>query len=765
MSKILLAVLVFSSFAIKAQNQKKNDAPQLGKAAIKEVIAAMTQDEKVSFVSGIGMSGGAGTGIPVVGNIVGKVPGSAGSTLAIPRLGIPAVIWADGPAGVRIDTLRNNDEKRYYSTAFPIGTSLASTWNTELVTRVGRAMANEALEYGIDVLLCPGINIQRNPLCGRNYEYYSEDPVVSGSIATAMVNGIQSQGVGTSVKHFAVNNQESNRNNVDAIISERALRETYLKGFEIVVNQAHPWTIMSSYNKVNGQYTSESYDLLTTILRNEWNFKGMVVTDWYAGRNYVAQVNAGNDLLMPGRKPETVQLNEALKNGTLKLETLDKNIERILDLIEKSPSFKNYKYSNTPNLFENAKVSREAGAEGIVLLKNENKALPISASNKIALLGNASYDLFIGGTGSGEVYKAYSVSLLQGLKNSGYGVDNKLKESYQNYIEKEKSLRPKRNNILQKIKPFQEMNVTSEELTRLANSSEIALITIGRNAGEGSDRKLESDYYFTPEEIKLIENTAKAFHSQGKKVIVVLNIDAVVDVARWRDNVDGILLAWLPGQEAGNSITDVLSGNVNPSGHLAINFPNNYNDVPSSKSFPGIPSERPLTSVYDDGIYVGYRFYSKFKVKPAYEFGYGLSYTDFSISNVELSSKDFSNAIIVTMNVKNTGKVAGKEVVQLYLSAPAKTMNKPESELKAFAKTNLLHPGEGQRIAFTINASDLASFDSERSAWIAEPGKYSIKIGNSSLNILQTKSFELNSELVVKKVNKVLTPTQIIDGL
>jgi len=760
--KLRLSVVAASLMSTVAFAQNKA-LPQLGKSPIKEIIAAMTLDEKINMVKGTGMSISAGTG-PVAGSIPGKVQGAAGSTYAIPRLGIPSIILADGPAGLRIDSSRANDPKRYYATAFPIGTALASSWNTELVRKVGKAMGNEVLEYGVDILLAPGMNIQRNPLCGRNFEYYSEDPVVSGNIAAAMVMGIQSNGVGTSIKHYAVNNQESNRNYVNAVVSQRALREIYLKNFEITVKKANPWTVMSSYNKINGVYSSENYDLLTTILKEEWEFKGFVITDWFAGKNYVAQVKAGNDMLMPGRKSEAKAIKDAIESNTLSEAVLNRNIERILNIILQSPSFKKYKYSDCPDLQAHAKIVREAAAEGMVLLKNENATLPLK-TGKIALLGNASYDLFIGGTGSGEVYKAYTVSLLDGLKKCGFIIDNKLQADYQKYIAQEKAKQPKRTNILQTLKPIAEKEFSDEELSALAQKTEAALITIGRNAGEGSDRKVEGDYYFTPAELNLIAKASNAFHAQGKKVIVVLNIDGVVDVAKWRDQVDGILISWLPGQEAGNSIADLLTGKVNPSGHLAITFPMNYSDVPSAKSFPGVPAERPDSSVYDEGIYVGYRYYNTFNVKPAYEFGYGLSYTNFAISNLKTSSSAFAKGLTVTVNVKNSGKVAGKEVVQLYLSAPSKTMDKPESELKAFVKTKLLQPGETQTLTFALNASDLASFDTARSAWIAEAGNYTLKIGNSSRNIQQSKTFVLSNELVVEKVNNVLAPQNALKEL
>ncbi len=778
-----LSLLLFLPMVSLAQTNK-NPVPQLGKSTVKEVVAAMTLEEKSKLVVGMGfkMPGmpppkkGDTSGIDIGGfklppsdpdayNIPEKVPGAAGRLHGIPRLGIPSITVSDGPAGLRIEAIRNNDSsKTYYATAFPVGTLLASSWDIDLVKRVGVAFGSEVRDYGVDILLAPALNIHRNPLGGRNFEYYSEDPLVAGKITAAIVQGIQSNGVGTSIKHFAANNQESNRNFINTVVSERAMREIYLKGFEIAVKESDPWTVMSSYNKINGTYTSQRPDLLTGILKKEWGFKGLVMTDWFGGDNPVAQMAAGNDLIMPGSPKQSDLIMAAVKSGKLSVKQLDENVERILNIILKSPTFRKYPYNNKPDLRANAQVSRSAAAEGMVLLKNTGQALPIQKGKKVAVFGNTSYDIIAGGTGSGDVNKAYTISLLQGLSNAGYQADKSIENSYKAYLTDAKAKRPKPRSFFELLAVIPELN-NNQNIGFGAANDDVAIITLGRNAGEGADRKLDNDYYLSDAEKTLIKTVSAAFHAVNKKVIVVLNIGGVTDVGSWRDQVDGILLAWQPGLEAGNAIADVLSGNVNPSGKLATTFPMNYQDVPSAKNFPGTPADKPVKVIYEEGIYVGYRYYNTFSVKPAYDFGYGLSYTTFNYSNLKLSNASFTDHISASVMITNSGKVAGKEVVQLYLTAPAKMMDKPSEELKAFAKTRLLQPGESQTLTFNIKALDLASYDTKTSSWLAEAGNYALKIGASSADIKQTASFNLPKQMVVKKDTKLLTPQETINEL
>lgn len=788
MKKVLIALIIILSIGIAGYSQT---IPQLGKAPVKSVIAAMTLEEKANLVVGVSKrrsvlppsnSATPGQQNPAVGQTMDLVAGAAGITYAILRLGIPSIVVADGPAGLRISPTRPNDQATYYCTAFPVSTLVASTWDVDLANKIGQAMGNEVLEYGVDIILGPALNIHRNPLCGRNFEYYSEDPLITGKMAAAMVKGVQLNGVGTSIKHFAANNAETNRTTLNTLVSERALREIYLKGFGITVKEAQPWTVMSSYNLINGVYASESHDLLTNILLNDWSFKGFVMTDWGGGKDPVAQMVAGNDLLMPGAPSQSKIIIDAVNSGKLNVKILDSNVERILNIILQTPRFKGFKFSNKPDLKAHAQVARQTASEGMVLLKNDSSALPLSQDvRKLAAFGNTSYEIITGGTGSGHVNEAYSVALVEGLSNVGYSVNENLQSLYSAYLKAAREGKQRSRGAL----PIAEFAVNSDIAGSMANVTDAALITIGRNSGEGSDRKPEEgDFLLSFPERELIKQVTTAFHAKNKKVIVILNIGGVVETASWRDIPDAILLAWQAGQETGNSIADILCGKVNPSGKLASTFPVSYNDVPSAKNFPGKVTVQPQPAAagekntqpafnrpqpsevtYEEGIYVGYRYYGTFKVPVAYEFGYGLSYTTFEYSGIKLSSDKFSKEITASVNVKNTGKIAGKEVVEMYLSAPAKKLDKPESELKGFVKTRLLQPGESQVIAFNITPDALASFDTEISAWVAEAGNYMVKIGASSKDIRQTAPFALGKDLTVKKESVALVPAVKVNEL
>lgn len=751
--------------------------PQLGEASIDDVIGAMTVEEKVHLIVGTGMDGFSGDSA-VIGETRKLVPGAAGTTYPIDRLGIPAVVLADGPAGLRINPTREGDSATYYCTHFPIGTLMASTWNQELVENVGKAIGNEVLEYGADVLLAPALNIHRHPLCGRNFEYYSEDPVVTGKIAAAYVRGVQSNGVGTSIKHFAVNNQETNRMSTDAHVSPRALREIYLKGFEIAVKEGAPWTVMSSYNYLNGIYTSENKELQTTILRDEWGFKGMVMTDWFGGKDAVAQMEAGNDMLQPGMTKQYEELVKAVQEGRLDETVLNRNVKRILEMIVQTPHFRGYKFSNKPDLQAHAAITRQSATEGMVLLKNDNATLPLSNDiRKVALFGCTSYDFIAGGTGSGNVNRAYTISLLDGLKNAGYMVDDALKAVYEEYlkVEKERLSKIERGMFMPDVRPA-EMPLTSQMVKEQVTKSDVALVTIGRTSGEFLDRET-SDFNISKEEVQMLDLVTKTFHDAGKKVIVVLNISGVIETSSWKNKPDAILCAWLTGQEGGNSVADVLSGKVSPSGKLPMTFPINVNDAASSVNFPiDMKANTDLVNKgekkseiknvdyadYEEDIYVGYRYFDSFDRQVSYPFGYGLSYATFEYINPMIKAEN--GIYTITLNVKNTGNYPGKEVVQLYVSAPnAEKTNKPAKELKAFAKTKELQPGESVTVTLSVKASELASYNEESSSWIVDEGNYAFLLAASSRDIKATLNADVaTSAESTNDILKLQNPINIL---
>ena len=731
--------------------------PQLGKASIDKVLKAMTLEEKVHFVIGTGMSGNSGGGA-TVGATDLLLPGAAGTTYPIPRLGIPAIALADGPAGLRIQPIREGDSNTYYCTHFPIGTLLASTWNQELVESVGKAMGEEVHEYGADVYLAPAVNIHRHPLNGRNFEYYSEDPVVAGKIGAAYVRGVQSNDVGTSVKHFAFNNQETNRTANNAVISPRAQREIYLKGFEIIVKEADPWTIMSSYNKINGTYTSQSRELLTDILRDDWGFKGLVMTDWYGGDDGAAQIAAGNDMLQPGTDLQYEQIMAAIKDGSLSEAELDICVRRCLELVLRSPKMKGYQFSNKPDLEAHAKVTRESALEGMVLLENKG-VLPFKNVKNVAVYGCTSYAFIAGGTGSGDVNRAYTVSLLDGLKNAGYNVDDSKKAIFEKHIADEKAAAQAAygDDGLAAFYPVprpSEIIPTAAELRASARANDVAIITFGRNSGEFFDRT-SADFSLNAGEKQLLNDVTKAFHAAGKKVVVVLNIGGVIETASWKNIPDAILLAWQAGQEGGNSVTDILSGKESPSGKLSMTFPVNLMDHGSSANFPidadaGVyfMEKRPNLGVkdvdetkYEEGIYVGYRWFDKQNIPVSYPFGYGLSYTTFGYSDATASLS--GDVVKVSVKVTNTGSVAGKEAVQVYISAPAGKLDKPVKELKGFAKTRKLAPGESQTVEVSFAAADMSSYDESKPGWVLDPGTYNILVGASAADIRATASVDV----------------------
>lgn len=714
--------------------------PVLRPDNIPEIVSLLTLEEKAAILVGCGSSAFDGIGRNDIG-----VKGSAGATHAIPRLGIPSIVFADGPAGLRIDPTRPGTDKTFYCTGFPIGTMLASAWNPELVQEVGEAMGNEVLEYGVDVLLGPGANIHRNPLCGRNFEYFSEDPVLAGETAAAYINGIESNGVGACIKHFAANNQELNRLHNDARLSQRALREIYLKVFEIAVRKSQPWTLMTSYNYINGTHASEAPWLLTDILRGDWGFEGTVMTDWGGGYDTAAQIHAGNELIQSGSDARYNALIEAVRSGRLAMADVDRSVTRALELIVKCPAYRGYKHSDAPDLEAHAAVCRKAADEGMVLLKNDG-ALPAGPSGVTALLGVTSYAFIAGGTGSGDVHRPYVIDLQQGLSDGGFTLDKSLDEFYSAYMQDErwrcKMIDGNNSWVIDRERPIEAL--PADLIRQAAESADRAFVTFGRVFGEGKDRDLHYSYMLQDRELDLLRETSRAFHARGKKVTVILNIGGVVDVRSWEDLADAILICWQPGEEGGHSLADVLSGAVNPSGRLPMTISDAYEHEPSAPNFPRIYADKPFNysfyrrlegnkkdytvkdidyTDYEEDIWVGYRYFqTKAPGHVAYPFGYGLSYTSFKWSGLKVAAADGGYSVRVT--VRNTGKVAGKDVVQLYVKAPGREMEKPARELKAFAKTPLLQPGESCTVEMFVSAESLASWDEKSSSWSVEKGRY-----------------------------------------
>lgn len=766
-SLLLLSILSLS--AIQSQQLRLNPDN------IDEIINELTLEEKVHLIVGASMSKRMASG--EVGYTDSIVPGAAGFTYRIERLGIPEIVFADGPAGLHISETREGDPKKYFCTGFPVGTHLAATWNNDIIFKVGEAMGNEVKEYGVDIILAPGVNIMRNPLCGRNFEYYSEDPLLSGKTAAAIINGIESNGVGTSIKHFAANNQEINRLGNDSRVSLRALREIYLRNFEIAIKESQPWTLMTSYNYLNGRYTSQDKGLLENVLRNELGFEGTVVTDWGGGLDAVAQVEAGNDMIQPGNEEQYEQIISAVKQNRLDEAAVNKCVKRILQLIVKTPSFNNYKHNNAPDLKSHAQVTRDVASEGFVLLKNDSNALPIPAGSKVALFGAGSYDFIAGGRGSGDVNKAYVVDLRAGLIGNGITLESKLDSLYLLHIDSEhKRIAPMdayRRWTVYTLRP-NEIRDPYSFVHGSAKRADMAIITFSRHAAEGFERHVERDFNLRIDERALLNEVSREYRNAGKPVIVVLNISGPVEIASWRDKADAIMICWMPGQEGGNSVADVLLGRQSPSGHLPMTFPIKYADVPS-QNFPVNVPETGLNQSfenfsrthkyydqpnidftnYEEDIYVGYRHYSTRGIEVAYPFGFGLTYSDFEISDMEVIHS--GTQISVSCQVSNTGNHTAKQVVQLYSTELSPTIDRPAIELRGYSKTPDLAPGESCKISISISTEDLATYSETDTAWKLSAGDYKLSLGFSCEDLRLNDTISIATE-TVRPVTDILRP-------
>ena len=744
--------------------------PRLQANNIDEVVNAMTLEEKCHLVLGCGMAFGPEA----------KFPGTAGSTYAIPRLGIPATYCADSNQGLRMAAKRDFDSRDYFCTDYMTSIALASTWDRQAAYTIGKGIGNETREYGLDWILAPSMNLMRNVLCGRNHEYYSEDPFLSGIIAAYCVKGIQSEGTAACIKHFAANNQETNRNANDSRMSLRALRELYLRGFEWAVRMGKPRTIMTAYNSINGQPTCEDPALTETILRGEWGFDGMVVSDWNAGKSATAAIIAGNDMLQPGQERQFNELMADAKSGKLPLSSLNRSVKRILQYVIKSHNFAQYAYTNDPQLKQHADDVRKIGAECMVLLKND-AALPLPAAANVALFGCTSYDIISGGTGfGGTAVGRYTVSLVEGLRNAGYNVYKPLLNKYKAHLDAErKRLYP--NGLppfsLKPLDRAEEMDISAEEMQQAIDQTQCAIITIGRKSGEAVDRT-QADFNLYPKEQALIKQVSEAYRKVGKHVVVLLNVCSPVETASWKTLADAVVCTWQTGEQVGNSIADVLSGNVNPSAKLPVTFQNAYGDAAADSNFPSNVTDikdlatmfmwgnneqnakrQPERNIdftnYDEDIYVGYRYFCSFNKPVSFPFGFGLSYTSFAYRNAKLTTK--GDTYTLSVEVTNTGSRAGRNVVQLYVAAPrSKQLNKPEKELRDFAKTSLLLPGQSETITLSVSAAHLASFDSKASAWRTDAGDYQFLVCSSADKVEAKCTARVKAQM--RKVDNVMKP-------
>ena len=642
------------------------------------------------------------------------------STTPIERLGVPALTVSDGPHGVRRPM--NPDEmvsQSHPATCFPTASCLASTWDGDLLRQMGEALAEECISLGVDVLLGPGVNMKRSPVGGRNFEYFSEDPFLAGELAADLIDGIQSKGVGTSLKHFAVNNQEFQRFTIDAQVDERSLREIYLPAFEKAVKKARPWTVMCAYNKLNGSHCSEHHGLLTGILKTEWGFEGFVVSDWGAVHNRVASLQGGLDLEMPGPKDSRVQaVVDAVRAGTLDEAVLDDAVRRILRIVTKAAETP--KGGSFDADAHHALASRVA-AEGAVLLKN-NGILPLQPCAHIAVIGRSAESPHFQGGGSSHINPTRVSMPFKELQKQAGDAELTYAEGY-----------PADDSFRQEL---------IDQAVGLAQSADVALLYIalpGYKESEGYDR---ADLDLTAQQVTLI----KAVTAIQPKTVVILNNGSPVTMGAWIDGTAAVLEAWMMGQAGAEAIADLLYGRVNPSGKLAETFPLRLADTPAYINWPGGNGE----VRYGEGIFIGYRYYDTKGVPVQFPFGYGLSYTTFEYSNPGLSASRFRDVdgLTVTVDVTNMGALAGKEIVQVYVRDQVSGLVRPAKELKGFAKVDL-QPGETRQVSIALDFRAFAYYHPGYGQWITEDGEFEILIGASALDIRCHQSVTLESTLAL----------------
>lgn len=663
---------------------------------IASLVSQMTLEEKAALVTGA----------------------SAWTTTPVERLDIPELLMSDGPHGVRrVPDVHALGAPSLPATCFPTAALLASTWDRELLYAMGQALAEEAIALGVGVLLGPGVNMKRTPLCGRNFEYFSEDPFLAGELAASLVQGVQSKGVGTSLKHYAANNQETQRMRIDAVVDERALREIYLPAFERVVKQARPWTVMCAYNKLNGTYCSEHPQLLTQILKEEWGFEGLVVSDWGAVHDRVKALQAGLDLEMPGPRPHRTQaVIDAVKSGKLDEAVLDEAVRRVLQIV--------FRAAETPkggsfDVAGHHALARRVAAEGMVLLKN-NGILPLTHPQRIAVIGRAAKEPHFQGGGSSHINPTQVDSPFDELQARagdavltycpGYPADDSFDQAL------------------------------IDEAVTAAQAAEVALLYIALPSYKESEGYDRADLDLTRQQVALIQ----AVSAVQPRCVVILHNGSAVVMSEWIEGVAAVLEAWMMGQAGGGAIADILYGVVNPSGKLAETFPVRLVDTPAHLNFPGENGQ----VRYGEGLYIGYRYYDAKQVAPLFPFGHGLSYTTFAYSNVRVSASTFRDVdgVTLSVDVTNTGRRAGKEVVQVYVRDRRCSLQRPPKELKGFAKVEL-QPGETKTVTIPLDFRAFAFWHPGHKQWVTEDGEFDLLIGASSADIRAQATVTLQSTL------------------
>lgn len=700
MKKLLLLISAFAFIAIVTAQESKNNLD----AKVADLVSELTLEEKASLCSG-------------------RDPWS---TKPIERLGIPWIWMADGPHGLRRapETHLWGYGNQLPATSFPTASALSATWDLDLVYEVGKALGRESQALDVNILLAPGINIKRSPLVGRNFEYFSEDPILAGKLGAAYVNGVQSQGVGTCVKHYVANNVETMRMYANSDVDTRTLHEIYLKPFELTIKKAEPWSIMACYNRVQGVYGTHSKYLLTDILKDKWGFEGIVISDWEAVTDRVEGIRAGMHLKMPGADHNytDAQIVEAVENGDLNEEQLDRLVEEILKIVLKAKSLEQDDVDQ--NTEEHHQLARKVAAESATLLKNDNDILPIKEEkyNNIAIIGEFAVNPRIQGAGSSEV-KPVKIDNALDIINAEYGQDYEIKYARGYKLTDDDDL-----SLVDKAK-------------ELASGSDIALVFAGLPEHFESEGRDRTHLNIPTAHSELIKEVARV---QENTVVVLTNGSAIE--MPWIDEVPSILETWLAGQAGAGGIADVLFGKASPSGKLAETFPVKLQDTPSYFNFPGEQSN----VLYGERIFVGYRYYDKREIEPLFPFGHGLSYTTFEYNDLEVSSENVRDVDGLTVNatIKNTGDVEAKEVVQLYVTAKDPKLTSPVKELKKFTKVDLA-PGESKEVSFELNSRDFAYFDAKRHMWITESGEYTIKIGASSRDIRLSETISLQSTQTV----------------